>query len=172
MARCTRELHQTLSLSLSLSFSLSRGRARCVSIPTYIIHALRLASLRPSPLQATHSSPPLPPPRTPRDSIEQQPKNRDVLQSRQPALQLLDLGVQEEELVELEGLHDGAGGVARLWPTTPLVELEGLHAFLEGLHAFGSPAEWSAFVEQVAGKKARASSVLDFPFADNQLKRG
>ena len=100
------------------------------------------------------------------------PKNRDVLQSRQPALQLLDLGVQEEELVELEGLHDGAGGVARLWPTTPLVELEGLHAFLEGLHAFGSPAEWSAFVEQVAGKKARASSVLDFPFADNQLKRG
>jgi hypothetical protein len=87
-------------------------------------------------------------------------------------LQLLDLGVQEEELVELEGLHDGAGGVARLWPTTPLVELEGLHAFLEGLHAFGSPAEWSAFVEQVAGKKARASSVLDFPFADNQLKRG
>jgi len=57
--------------------------------------------------------------------------------------------------VELEGLHDGAGGVARLWPTTPLVELEGLHAFLEGLHAFGSPAEWSAFVEQVVGKKKR-----------------
>jgi hypothetical protein len=46
-------------------------------------------------------------------------------------------------------------------------DLDAQEEELEGLRAFGSPAEWWDFVDRVVEGRARASSVLIFPFADN-----